>query len=352
MKNISVRHTIDNDLITRWKVLWEESKEAHFFNSPEWFIASGLVYKVNKFRIITIEEDNELILVLPLVKKKVFGIPVWTYLGGKFVSKSPLLLKYVDKIVLQELIEFLIKHGDFYLSELSAEIAEVLYEANAHLIKKEASINPYLFINPDPFYFFSSKNKSQIRGIVKKHKQDISFKTFIGDEQALQTVFDLDARSSKKQQGKATFVTEQDKQFFQELVRLVPKSFVIDFVYYRNKPIIYSTGFIYKNIFYAANTAYDADYRFLRPGKLLASYRIKKLHEDKFDYLEFGRGNSALKQEFTKLTKIQYSILYVNSFFSKRWLLSTQRVYDGILRSKRLYTSYLFFKKYFFYFSR
>lgn len=349
MNTIIVRQTVDNDLLGKWKTLWEQSNEGHFFNTPEWFLAARDVYHIKQFRIITIEDNGELVLVLPLVKKKVFGIPVWTYLGSKFVNKSSLLIKEIDKSILKDLSHFLMKHGDFYLPELSREIAEILCDDTPCLIKKEASVNFYLPIDPDPFCFISSKNKSQIRGIMRKNKKDISFKTFIGDNKSLDTVFELDMRSSKKRQGKATFITKEDKLFFCKLLQLMPKSFVIDFVYHQNKPIIYSIGFAYKNIFHASNTAFDANYRFLRPGKLLTHYRIAKLQEEKSDLFDFGRGNSALKREFTKLTKTQYSVFFIFSPLSKQWLLSTQRVYDGILQSKPLYTSYLFLKKYLLY---
>jgi len=349
MYTIVVRQTVDNDLLKKWKTLWNQSNEGHFFNTPEWFFAACDVYHIKQFRIITIEDNAELVLVLPLIKKKVFGIPVWTYVGGKFVSKSSLLIKEIDKRLLQELAHFLMRHGDFYLPELNQEIAEVLCDDTPCLIKKEASVNLYLPISPDPFCFLSSKNRSQIRSILRKNKKDISFKTFTGDRKTLEAVFELDMRSSKKRQGKATFVTQDDKGFFRKLLQRMPKSFVIDFVYHQDKPIIYSIGFTYKNIFHASHTAFDAEYRFLRPGKLLAHYRIEKLQKEKFDLLDFGRGNSALKREFTNLANTQYSVFFIFSPLSKSWLLSTQRVYDGILQSKPLYTSYLFLKKHLLY---
>lgn len=349
MRNIITRYTIDQEFLRKWRQLWEQSIEGHFFNTPDWFVASCKVYGINKFVIITIEEQGELVLVLPLVKKKVFGIAVWTCLGGKFVNKSPLLIKDVNTSLLQELSVYLQNMGDFYLQEVSSDIVEILSENNKQLIKKESSVNPYLYISPDPFQFLSSKNKSQIRGIIRKNEGALKFKTFIGDPNALESVFELDMRSTKTQQGKGTFITIKDKQFFRELIKRMPHQFVIDLVYYNNVPVVYGVGFVYKKIFHASNTAYDADYRFLRPGKLLAQFRLKRLQEEVFNKIDFGRGNSILKQEFTKLSEIQYNIFFVQSALFRKWILSTQKIYDGILQSKYLYSSYLFFKKNFLY---
>lgn len=345
MKNIALRHTVDEEFLKKWKELWEQSKEGHFFNTPDWFLASCEVYNVTDFTIITIEEKEELVLVLPLVKKKIFGVPFLTCLGGKFVNKSPLLVREINEPLLQELSDFLIKQGDFYLQEVSSEITEILCSGNKILIKKEASINPYLSISPDPFCYLSSKNKSQIRGILRKNEKEVTFKTFVGEPDALEVVFALDKRSSKKQQGKATFVTEQDKQFFRELLKRMPKRFIIDILYHKDTPVVYGVGFVYKKIFHASNTAFDANYRFLRPGKLLAHFRLKRLQEEDFDLIDFGRGNSVLKQEFTKLGKIQYDIFYIQSTLGKSWLLSTQKFYDTVLNNKVLYGTYLQFKK-------
>lgn len=345
MYNIVTYHTVDENLLKRWHALWNASKEGHFFNSPEWFLVTCDVYNISQFTIITIEEDDELVLVLPLVTKKVFGISVLSSPGGKFVNKSSLLVKTLNKELINMLSTYLLTKGNFYLQELSSEIADAFCSGNRHLIKKAASINPYLPISPDPFMYLSSKNKSQIRGILRKNEKEITFKSFTGDMDALETVFELDNRSSKKQQGKATFVTEQDKQFFRELLRKMPDNFVVDIVYHDNTAVVYGVGFIYKNIYHACNTAFDAHYRFLRPGKLLAHFRLKRLQEDKFDLIDFGRGNSMLKQELTKLSTIQYDVFYISSFVRKHWLLAGQQVYDGILNSKLLYTTYLSLKK-------
>lgn len=346
MYNIVTYHTLDETLIKRWHTLWENSPEGHFFNTPEWFEATRTIYHIKEFTIVTIEEDGELVLVLPLVTKKVFGVPVLSSPGGKFLNKSTLLIRDINKQVLLELRDFLMKQGNFYLQELSSELADILSAENNRVTKHEASINPYLHISPDPFSQLSSKNRSQIRGLIRKYEQDLSFKYVTGDQKALEIVFEIDNRSSKNQQGKGTFITKEDKEFFRELLRLMPEKFTIDIVSYKEVPIIYGIGFIYKNIYHAYITAFDGTYRFLKPGKILAYFILKRLQDEQFAVIDFARGNSALKQEFTKLAAIQYNVFYIESFLSNQWLVTAQKIYTGILQNKPLYSTYLFFKKF------
>ena len=82
MREISQRHSIDETFIKKWRKLWHESRTAHIFNTPEWFIASCEVYDIKHFTIVTIIENDELLLVLPLVRKKIFGISVLASSGG------------------------------------------------------------------------------------------------------------------------------------------------------------------------------------------------------------------------------------------------------------------------------
>lgn len=348
MYTISVYHTLDNTLLQRWRDLWNSAKEGHFFNSPEWFLTVCGIYSIKDIVIITIEKKNTLLLVFPLVQQSHFGVVTLTSPGGKFVGKSSLLFKFITQEMIDMLLDYLVKQGNFYLQELSEKVAAQFFNRHPMLIKKEASVNPYLSIFPDPFIHLSSKNKSQIRGIIRKHSDALSFKTFIGDKDALETAFQIDKYSLKRKQGKATFVTKQDKLFFRELVKSMPNNVMIDIVYYYSVPIVYGIGFVYKHIYYAANTAFDWRYRFLRPGKLFAQFRLRQLREEGYTFVDFGRGNSMLKQEFTKAAQTQYDVFYIGSFLSKRWLLSTQKIQDAVVNNKLLYTFYLFSKSLFY----
>ncbi len=349
MRKILVRQTIDNAFKKRWQDLWNASYDAHIFNTPEWFLVARDVYSIKDYIIVSIEQDGELVLVIPLEKNNMFGVSIFCSFGGKFANKSSLLMKEENKKFLKELCDFLMKRGDFYLKEVSKTVADALCSNHKHLIKKEASVNPYLYISPDPFFYLSKKNKSQIRGIIRKNQEALRFQSFIGDKNALEIVFNVDENSSKKQQGKATFVMEKEKQFFRELIRKIPSSFIIDIVYYNNIPVVYGIGFACKNIYHASNTAFDASFRFLRPGKLLAYFRLNRLLKEKFDLIDFGRGDNMLKREFTNKAQIQYDVLYIPSLVSKYWITTIFKIRDGIIDNKYLYTPYLFFKKHFLY---
>lgn len=336
---------IDDDFLNSWHALWEQSDDGHFFNTPEWFLTYLAIKPQTKYLIITLKDGDTLTAVLPLVHEKQFGIPVLRGPGGKFLNKSSLLMKSYAKAPLKELFAYLMQVDNIYLSEVSQELADMIQSFSKVTLKKESSLNPYLPLEPDPFHYLSSKNRSQIRGILRKNEANVEHKVFVGDRHALEVAFEIDSRSSKKKQGKATFVSDRDKAFCLELIERMPKNVVIDLLYYNKIPIVYSIGFTYKKIYHAFNTAFDAEYRFLRPGKLLAYLRVKALAEEGYTLLDFGRGNSVLKQEFTKEAKLQYDIYYSSNPVIRSWWNISFKLYHSVEHNKRLYNIYLTGKK-------
>ena len=66
------------ELIDDWYRLWLRSKDAHFFNSPEWFKVNLKTYKYKRISIFALYKKGALVALLPLVQDKVFGIKLNT----------------------------------------------------------------------------------------------------------------------------------------------------------------------------------------------------------------------------------------------------------------------------------
>lgn len=346
MKQVITYDTVDDTLLKKWHKLWNDSSEGHFFNTPEWFFSYCETYGVRKQQIVTIEENGELILVLPLVLEKVFGISTWVSPGGKFLNKSSLLMKTTDKQALVLLLKQITRLGSVYLRELSEEYAEVIVSIDNNFIKQDASSNPYLPLAKDTIEQLSPKLSSQIRNTLQKYPTELHFTRVRGDAAQLRKIFTLDALSSKAKQGKATFTLEKDRLFCISLLQRLPSQFVIDTLYFQKKPIIYSIGFTYKKTFEAFLTAYDAAYQQLRPGKLLTYFILKQLQQEQISLLDFSRGVSPLKLEFTKQIRKQYTVFHSENILISQWLVFANSLYNTILHSKMLYSTYLFFKKF------
>jgi len=345
MREIILKHTLDNDFLKKWQKFWDNSDNGHVFNSVVWFTTYRAVYEIKEFRIVIIEEDNKLILILPLVRESLYGVPVWCSPGGKFLDKSSLLVDKFDPTILRKLGNYLPTLGNIYLQELESEPINLLIKANKTYFKIDCSKSPYLPISADPLRFLSNKNHSQIRGILKKNKEAVSYKTFTGDIKALQKAFMLDKIGTKSGQGKATFGLKKDREFIKQLIIKMPQAVQIDFVYYNKIPVIYATGFIYKKTYQAFTTAFNGKYRFLRPGKLLTFFKIQKLQDEKFTLLDFSRGISALKHEFTELERVQYSLFCAKNIIIRWWWKLCNYVFYMVLENKILYGTYLAFKR-------
>jgi hypothetical protein len=348
MRTIQIRNKLDQNLLMRWKDLWKKSEEGHFFNTPEWLLSYCRSQGVENFSIVTIEENNELLLVLPLVKESFFGISTYGSPGGKYLNKSSLLIKNIDKGLLQELINFLKKQGNFCLAECDSELASIMEKIDNGLIKKESSINPYINLD-NPHKFLSNKQRNKIRNIIARNKKSLRYETFTGDMNALKLVFEMDKKSSRTKKGKATFVNDLDRKFCQEMLKSMPKNFQIDLLFYEKDLICYSIEFTFKKVIQAFNTGYDGNYRQIGPGKILTYLMLEQLKNGKYETMDFSRGNSILKQDFTKLLKKNYEILYSKNLFVKLWWKTAEKLYTTVQENKYLYNQYLFLKRIFLY---
>ena len=344
MKQVKIYQALDDRLRDKWYTLWKKSNSGHFFNTPEWFSSYCDTYGVHKAKIVTIEENGELLLVFPLILENVFGMQAWVSPGGKFVNKSSLLTKRFDKTLAKLLIPPLQGFGNVYLCELLEKEAALFTSLQTDWVQQEASRNPFLHLSSKTLTNLSPKLLSRIRNTMKKHAKALHFFAYKGDPSALETAFALDAQSTKAKQGKETFC-KKDQDFFRTLLERLPEHMVVDLIYYEKTPVIYSIGVTYKKTYEALLTAYNAQYRKIRPGKLLTYALMKRLQKARFILFDFGRGESVLKREFTKDVRRQYTVFYTSNPVTKVWWNWANNFRAIILHNQLLYQTYLIFKK-------
>lgn len=342
--NIVTHDELTKDLQKRWQALWNKSSDAHFFNGPQWFIACKNAFGTEKYIILTIVRDGELKGVVPLVKEKKFGISVWTSPGERFVDKSSLLLPTKDVSLLREVSDKLSEIGNFYLQEVNEETAKLFREVK-NLTVRESSLNYYLPLKDDPYQFMTNKNRNKIRNKIKNNAEHLSYKSYQGDRDGFNVALEMDKRSSKRRQGKSTFVRERERTFFRELLKQTGKDFSVDILFYDKLPIIYGIGFTANKTYNACITAYDDAYAFLSPGKMLHFYLFPRLQQAGVEIFDFSRGITALKKDFTSLAHAQYDVVYTRNRFVRLWWTFCQKAYDLVLHNKILYGAYLNLKK-------
>lgn len=342
---VNVFKHLDESLLKKWQKLWDESELSHFYNSPKWFGVVCKSFDVKEYLIIAVENNDQIEAIFPLIYEKRFGINTYCNPGGKFADKSPLLLKTRDQELIKHIVEKLTTLGNLYLEELSSDVAEMMVSYDKSLLKQKASISPYLSLKSDPFENMSSKNRGKMINRVKNNEKDLSYKHFLGDPESLEIVFKVDEHSYKRQKGMSGLVKKKEREFYKSLLKENGKNFVVDVVYFKNNPFIYSIGFLHKKTFYAGITSYDKDYAYLSPGKILQYYLLNQLQKDKIEVFDFSRGQNSFKKDFTNLANIQYNILYSKNPLTIICWQIANKIYNGILESKLLYGTYLFFKK-------
>lgn len=341
----TIHRTLTPELIERWQTLWDQSIEAHFFNAPQWFATARESFGIHDFIIITIEKESNLEAILPLVHETQFGVPVFCSPGERFVDKSSLLVRQNTPELLHLIVSQLKQLNSFYLQEVSGQVADMVTNNDKTIIKKSASTNYYLSLENDPLQYMSNKNRNKIKNKIKKYEGNLSYKCFRGDPEGLEVVFEMDKRSTKRKQGKSTFVRERERNFFKQLIKEYGANVTVDVLFYDNIPVIYGIGFTAKKTFYACVTAYDDEYSFLSPGKMLHFYLFERLKTEGKTLFDFSRGVTVLKKEFTPLYNVQYDLFYTNNQLSRALWQVINKTHAFILHNKLLYGTYLSLKK-------
>lgn len=343
-KFIVQKEQLSKKLLEEWQRLWDESSNVHLFNSPVWLQICEDYFQ-EEVTLITVRKQDKLYAVLLSSTQKWFGVSTLSCPSGRFMDKFSLLKKNGSKEMMKALINYLEEEGNFYLAEVNEKDKEIVARLADDVIIHESDINYYLPLEDSPLQYLSKKNASKIRNRIKNNEQYLSYKTFKGDEHSLAVAFRVDKASYKLKKGQATFVSEDTRKLFRTILRYLKDNFVIDVLYFKRKPIAFSIGFVYKETYLAINTSFDNEFQTLGPGKILAYLLIKRLHHEGFKTLDFGRGDSQLKQDFTPYYTRQYHIFYHQKQAALLWWKTADLLYSGLQENDWFYTAYCQMKK-------
>jgi CelD/BcsL family acetyltransferase involved in cellulose biosynthesis len=302
---------LNQDLINDWTLLWQTSfQTAHFFNSPEWFIACQEIFGYSKLFIVTCYDQSKLVGVLPLVESRKTGFKALISPGIQYLDKSTLLYQDNNSRAVKAIFKSLKESGhNFYLSELNPLILSLI--TNKGIKQTLASTSLKLELDQDPFRNLSNRFRRKAKSILKDESSHLELKPIIGfSDDLIQLMADIEKNSSKKTLYKDIFSDLQLINLFKALDRFQRKNILNYLLYYKGLPICYRIGFLYGKTHLSYNTAYDANYNHLVPGKLLKFLVLKDLIAKGVKTADFSRGDNQLKREFTKDYYYQYSLYY------------------------------------------
>ncbi len=340
--NIRIRKQLNKNLRKDWIRLWSQSDYSHFFNSPQWFECCRNTFEYNNFIFITAYNGSRLVGILPLVKKTYFGVESYCEPGMVYLDRSAVLVS--DIVIIEPLLTRALVLGNIKLSEVPPNFLSPIKIIKPSSIN-ESSINPYLFLNDDPFKFLSKKQKSKIFNKQKKFENDLEYKVFTGSKKSLEIAIEIDKKSMKYARGQASFGDPQSVIFYTNLIAYFRRQVAIDILYFKKQPVIYSIGLTDKKIYHALSTSYNKDYPFLIPGKLLLFYMLHRLHKESYKVLHFSRGTNTLKREFTPHEFTQYDVCFTSSPTTNWWWNTAKYIRTTLIENKTFYSAYCSVKK-------
>ena len=347
---VNIIRKLDREFIKEWSILVNQTENAHFFNTPAWFVSCLDAYNIYEYFIFAAYKGYVLVGVLPLVKEKKFGMDVYTTPGKRYLEKSSILVKSNSPYILNKLISEVLEYGNIYLTEVSEEIAESLSINKKKGLLTLSSINPYIRLNENPLGTLADKQIKRIKGKINNNFENLRFGHFrnnLGTH--LQSVFELEGRSSKKLAGKDSFADLKIRELFISLINYAKGFVVIDFVYHKSSPIVSSFGFVFKDRYLAYHTSFDNNFRSFIPGKLITFNMLTKLYEEGFSLFDFSRGHNEFKNDFTKNYVFQYDFYYSKNPLIRIWWESihlARRLKARLIKNKRSLDGEYLFRRY------
>ena len=307
-----------------WKVLWDSTPDAHFFNSPSWFSSYLDAFGDQKYIVFFCYFRDELVAVVPLVETRKYGIKSLASVakGQKFLDRSTLLLAKKDPALAGYLLKKIGTRYNLYLAELEETNANVFMNSGQNQFAAFSVVCPRMNIGNDVLATLSRKQKKSLKKKIMKNEKNITFemhRDHLG--QHLATMFELERRSHKRSKGISIFEKQDLRKLYRSLVKHAKEHIGIAFLHHQGTPIAHRFGYIYKGTFLSVHVAFDDQFRKLGPGKLLLYYCLDYFRKNKIRVLDFSVGDNYLKSQFSDGKISQYHIFYGRSAYVRSWWL-------------------------------
>lgn len=302
----------------------------------------------NKLNILIVEDNNEILGIAPLYINntkafKIIQIKQLCWLGGEISDYLDFIIKQDERH--EEIFKFLF---EYIFDELNAD--EICFRQinnnypNFDLWEKYTKLRKLDFkpyrecwrINLGEFSgydeYFSQLSKSHKRSIKARHKKlntevkdyEFIFKKDISPDD-IDTVSRINITRQKylyeeKCKGKrfCYFVDKQKTDFIYDyFVNSDLKDKFFTALKCNGKIASYILCLTHKDNLYLWNMAFDPEFEFCAPTKILVNEAIKYAFENNYKYFDFMRGNDPYKLKWCNDTAFCYSLFEPKSLKSK-----------------------------------
>ena len=296
--------SINRYLINKWDNLWKQSFNKTFFNSFNWFNICLQTFKYQQYLIITVEDNNQLVAILPLVKSKHFFVSP----GDQYLDNTTFLIRNNNEEVISSIINY-IKENKYEV--ILTEVNELLSRNFKSVLKELASNNPFANLKKSIENIVKHKELEYIKNIREKNKEHIKFLIYKGVEcyNQLDRIFEIENASSKPKLKKDIFRNQNARILFKKISKTENPLLII--LTYDNLDIAHLFSLTYDKTVMAYHMAYNKDYSYLQPGKLIIIKLMEYMYRNNLQTLDFSRGDSTLKRHFSNDAVQKYNI-YIN----------------------------------------
>lgn len=319
-----------------WNSLLQKSHTNTIFLTWEWVYTWWEVFgEGGDLFIITVRnEKGELVGIAPLFIKKTkyykFPVKEITFIGIGHSDRQDFIILKNDTAIIKEIVSKIYEGKDkwdiVHLDQIPS--ASLLVSGCLSMnFKPEiefSSLCPYLNIENDWENYFNSLDRRFRYDIRTKTKQlnnlgRYEFKLVrrvnnIGE--LLTYIEDIEIKSKKNNTEEAFFSVGKNKYFLSKFLTLSMGNNWLAFstLTVDNNLLAYSLGFIFNNIHYGYNTAYDINYHKYSPGKIVINETIKWFFENKnvIKMFDFSRGGTDIKAKWTSEVQKHLRIVFFN----------------------------------------
>ncbi|HWY79084.1 MAG TPA: GNAT family N-acetyltransferase [Candidatus Sulfotelmatobacter sp.] len=302
---------IDKKIINEWQLFWENSSDANYTNSPQWFVSVIEAFKYIDYAIVALYQNENLKAIGGFVKNKKYGANFYTIAPGNFICGLPFLLDISDKILLQAFIKQFSVLGTVYLENIPQKFVALLQEYYPFTNAVYQTVNLYFPIIKDKKGIVLISKRRRLTNRIREIEDEFQMRFFDGNSsEGLKIVFRIDSKSTKRERGYSTFTNSTIKIFYQALANHLQDSFWIHVLYFKGIPIAYYIGFVVGETYYWSQNAYITEYGQYSPGKILLVKLLDDCGVKQISEVNFGSGDSRMKRLLTeKYTSLFYVVI-------------------------------------------
>lgn len=296
--------SVNSNLEKKWHKLWKKSSYKTFFNSYEWFKICLQTFKYTESIIITVEKNDELIAILPLVKKKNYFVsPGECYLDG-----TTLLIKNNFKDVIFVIQDYIRRNKyQVILKELNESLIEYFDKVSIQF----ASNNPQANLDKGLENVIKHKELRYLKRIKEKNIDFLDFEIISGSmcNTEINRIFKIEKSSSKPKLKRDIFKNKDARELFKNIS--IKDNSLLIILKYNDLDIAHLFSVKCDKTITAYHMAYNSDYSYLQPGKLVFLELMKYMLTNDLKTLDFSRGDSVLKRHFSN-DNIKKCNIYIN----------------------------------------